>query len=334
MYVRKSLAAGLIISLAIIVLGGCQASSKPEIGWSNQWGNSSGNILEDGYVAASEDAVCYAGLNEAADVLYSLSETGAAALIFSKSAYNLNVVGNQVYFTNGLPGSICRIDIDGTNFKTLVRGEYRNLFVSRSHMAYMQGSNLVVSDLAGEHTTAIASDVRRFLPFDDTLLFITGNTEAGGLYRINPDGTGQECLFDRPIISLCANSEAVYFSVSNDISSFGAAGGIIYQMNKENEIIQLPTEMECWDINLTDKYIFFRNQSDQGALYRMDLDGSNITCLLNENCTNIHTVGNSLVFRVVTTGKGVEAGYYVMEQNGYDLRLFDSQTVQNWYRSK
>ena len=192
MYVRKHLAASLIISLAIIVLGGCQASSKPEIEWSNQWGNSSGNILEDGYVAANGNIVCYTGLNEASDALYSLSESGETTLISRKTAYNLNIVDNQVYFTNGLPGSICCIDIDGTNFKTLVRGEYRNLFVSQSHMAYMQGSSLVVSDLAGEHTTAIASNVRRFLPFDDTFLFITGNMEAGGLYQINPDGTEQE----------------------------------------------------------------------------------------------------------------------------------------------
>lgn len=214
MYARKSLAVSLIISLAIIVLGGRHAPSKPEIEWSNQWGNSSGNILEDGYVAANGNTVCYASLNEAADALYSLSETGEITLISRKAAYDLNIVGNQVYFTNGLPGSICRIDIDGTNFKTLVWGEYRNLFVSQSHMAYLQGSSLVVSDLAGEHTTAIASDVRRFLPFDDTFLFITGNMEAGGLYQINPDGTEQECLFDRPIICLCSNSEAIYFSVS------------------------------------------------------------------------------------------------------------------------
>lgn len=161
-----------------------------------------------------------------------------------------------MYFTNGLPGSICRIDIDGTNFKTLVRGEYRNLFVSQSHMAYLQGSSLVVSDLAGEHTTTIASDVRRFLPFDDTFLFITGNMEAGGLYQINPDGTGQECLFDRPIICLCSNSEAIYFSVSNDVTTFGASGGSVYQLNIERKVMQLPTEMECWDMNATDEHIF------------------------------------------------------------------------------
>ena len=91
--------------------------------------------------------------------------------------------------------------------------------------------------------------------------------------------------------------------------------------------MQLPTEMECWDMNATDEHIFFRNQSEQGALYRMDLDGSNMICLLRENCTNIHVMGNSLVFRIVTTGNGVDAGYYVMGQDGNDLRLLDSQTV-------
>ena len=59
----------------------------------------------------------------------------------------------------------------------------------------------------------------------------------------------------------------------------------------------------------------------------MDLDGSNMICLLRENCTNIHVMGNSLVFRIVTTGKGVDAGYYVLGQDGNDLRLLDSQTV-------
>ena len=51
--------------------------------------------------------------------------------------------------------------------------------------------------------------------------------------------------------------------------------------------------------------------------------------LLDENCTNIYVMGNSPVFRIVTTGKGVDAGYYIMEQDGNDLRVFDSQTMSS-----
>ena len=80
-------------------------------------------------------------------------------------------------------------------------------------------------------------------------------------------------------------------------------------------------------MNASDDYLFFRNQSDKGSLYRMDLDGGNAHCLLVENCSDVNIIGNSVVFRIITKGKGVEAGYYIMEQDGSDLRLFDGYTI-------
>lgn len=316
----------LAVSLcAALFLSGCQNQTTAENEWSELWGNSGGNILENGYIATNAETICYTDLNGTNDVLYKLDETGEPILLSNKLAYNLNIINDRVYFVSGLPGPICSIRTDGTGFTTLVRGEYRNLFVSQTHMAYMRGSNLVVSDITGGNASVIASDVHRFLPFKGAFMFIT----ADGLYRVNPDGTALECLFDERPVSLCANSTDIYFSVSNDMNSFGKAGGRVYQIDEEGTISKLPIEYECWNMNATDDYLFFRNQSDMGALYRIDLDSGNVSCLLAENCSDVNIIGNSVVFRVITKGKGVDAGYYIIEQDGSSLRLFDSQTMSS-----
>ena len=315
----------LAVSLcAVLFLAGCQNHTTAETEWSELWGNSGGNILQGGYIAANSETLCYTNLNGTYDNLYKLDEKGEPVLLSSKLAYNLNMVNDRVYFVSGFPGPIRSIRTDGTGFTTLVRGEYHNLFVSQTHMAYLQGSKLVVSDITGGNKTIIASNVREFLPFKGAFMFTT----VDGLYRVNPDGTAVECLFDEPPVSLCTNSTSVYFSVSNDMKSFGKAGGRLYQIDEESTISQLPTEYECWNMNASDDYLFFRNQSDMGALYRMDLDGGNAHSLLAENCSDVNVIGNSVVFRVITKGKGgVEAGYYIIEQDGSDLCPFDGLTI-------
>lgn len=304
---------------AALFLSGCQNQTTVDNEWSESWGNSSGNILENGYVATDTETICYTDLNGTNNFLYKLNEMGEPILLSNKLAYNLNMINDRVYFVSGLPGPICSILADGTGFTTLMRGEYYNLFVSQTHMAYINRGNLEVSDLSGKNPEIVTCNVRKFVPFDSAFIFATPD----GLYRINPDGTGLECLFDKPPISLCANSTTLYFSVSNNMSSFGKNGGKVYQIDSESTISQLPIEYECWNMNATDNYLFFRNQSDKGALYRMDLDGRNAHCILDENCSDVNIIENSVVFRVITKGKGVEAGYYVIEQDGSDLHFFN-----------
>lgn len=308
-----------ILFCTALLLSGCQKQPPDRTEWSELWGNSGGNILEGGYVATNGETICYTDLNGRYDSLYKLNEDGEPTQLSNKLAYNLNIVNDRVYFVSGLPGPICSIRTDGTDFTTHVRGECCNLFVSQTHMAYIAGGELVVADITGKNAAVVASDVRKFIPFNGALVFAT----VDGLYQINPDGTELQCLFDEPPISLCANSAYLYFSVSNDMESFGKAGGRVYQIDEDSAISQLPMESECWDMNATDDYIFFRNQTELGSLYRVDIEGNQAICLLEENCTNLNVVGESIILRVITTGKSIVAGYYIIEQDGNDLRLFD-----------
>lgn len=270
-----------ILSCTALLLSSCQKQPPDRTEWSELWGNSCGNILEGGYVATNGETICYTDLNGRYDSLYKLNEDGEPTQLSNKLAYNLNI--------------------------------------SQTHMAYIAGGELVVADITGKNAAVVASDVRKFIPFNGALVFAT----VDGLYQINSDGTELQCLFDEPPVSLCANSTYLYFSVSNDIESFGKAGGRVHQIDEDRAISQLPVKWECWDMNATDDYIFFRNQTELGSLCRVDIEGNQAICLLEENCTNINVVGESIILRVITTGKSIVAGYYIIEQDGNDLRLFD-----------
>ena len=138
-------------------------------------GNSGGNILEGGYVATNGETICYTDLNGSYDSLYKLNEDGGPTQLSNKLAYNLNIVNDRVYFVSGLPGPICSIRTDGTDFTTHVQGECCNLFVSQTHMAYIAGDELVVADITGKNAAVLASDVRKFIPVSYTHLTLPTN---------------------------------------------------------------------------------------------------------------------------------------------------------------
>ena len=293
----------------------------------NLWGNTGGNILEGGLVATDGETIYVSSLDTEHSGLYRLDMHGKLIPIWDNLAYELNVLNDTIYFVNGEPGSICQINIDGTGFKTIVSKPCNNLIVNDKFLIYLCSGNLIVSDIGGKKENVIASDVRKVIPFKDMLVFIIHSSSSNGIYWARNDGTEPICLFEGELISVSANEDHIFFSVSNDIKSFGEKGGKVYQINEDGSISQLHVDDECWNINATQEFIFFRNQTKKGELYRMNTDGSNAICLLRGNCSNINIINDSLVFRVITAGQGVEAGYYIMELNGENLRSFDEDIV-------
>lgn len=77
-------------------------------------------------------------------------------------------------------------------------------------------------------------------------------------------------------------------------------------------------DIETGDWHTSSLNDFAVNKNTGKIIARLTTDGSpnQAICLLEENCTNINVIGETVVFRVVTTGKGVEAGYYMMGFDG------------------
>ena len=64
----------------------------------------------------------------------------------------------------------------------------------------------------------------------------------------------------------------------------------------------------CWDINTDGNWIYYRNQSDFGNLYRINILSKEKQRLAVGNITNINIIGNRVFFRRVTEN----VGYFVL----------------------
>ena len=303
------------IALSCALLGcllvGCQGGAAPDLS-ADTWGNTSGNILQTGTFAVSNGAIYYRDPDPKSGGLYRLDQDGSSLKLSDHDAYSINVVDDTVYFLDGLPGRVCRVSIDVDDFQVLKSGPVNHLFVSRSAMLYQKGSLMCIANTSAKRERVLAEDVLRFVPYHGTIYF----SRLDGLYQVEADGTEPVCLTEEAPISLCANSQGLYFSVPNDNTSAGKAGGKVYHLEEDGTITPLAATDDCWNMNVTEQYIFYRDQTEKGALCRMDLDGGNATCLVRGNCVYIQTLKDLVVFYTPTQSDDLDCGDHVVRQEG------------------
>lgn len=313
MHCGKIIQITLSCVLAGCLLLGCQSGDTPNLNEST-WGNTSGNILQNGNVAVSNGVIYYNDSNPESGGLYRLDQDGNSFRLSQQNAYNINVVDNTIYFLDGLPGRICTISVCGEDYEVLKSEPVKHLFVSSSAMLYQEGSYMYIANALGEQEYVVAKNVVRFAPYNGKIYFVRDGTGLDGLYQVKEDGTELICLTKEKPTSLCTNSQGLYFSVSNDKTSAGKAGGKVYRLDEDGVITCLASTDDCWNMNVNEQYIFYRNQTEKGALYRMNLDGSNATCLVQGNCTYIHTLNDLIVFYTPTETDELARGYHVRRQ--------------------
>lgn len=299
---RRRIALGL---LCVLLLSGSQGRQDAYTG--DGWGSS--NITEGGYITKAEDG-CYfftekrnigEGLFDG-EGLYRMDQEGTVTLLRSGMAYEINVVGDWVYFIKGSPGPICRISTNGRHFSVINRNYCDNLHVNPSCMVYRDRGHLCIADENGRSGRVLADHILSYVVHNDTIIFVQYHSDQDGIYQIGLDGSNRTRLSDTVPISLTSNGQHIYYSVPEGDSSFGETGGSVYQIDENGATARLPVEDLCWNMNVTEDYIFYRNQSKKGSLYRMDLDGTNQVRLLETNCADINVVGDLVLFRDISSG--------------------------------
>ena len=291
----------IAVLICILLLSGCRGERASYTG--DNWGNTAGNIAEVGFIAKGDNGyVFFFDDDETGPGLYHMNEAGEINLLCRRLAYQINVVGDRIYFVNGLPGPICSISTSGKGFKVINHNEMLKLSVNSSCMVYKYASTLYIADTNGKSPRILAKNVLRYVVHNDTIVFVQYHTDQDGIYQIGLDGSNLTRLSEIVPISLASNGQDIYYSVHEGHSSFGDTGGKVYQIDENGETTQLPVEDLCWNMNATEDYIFYRNQSEKGDLYRMDLDGTNQMRLLETNCSDINVIGDLVLFRDIGSG--------------------------------
>jgi len=171
----------------------------------NEMGNTNGNIVNGGTVAAQGDWIYYS----IRDGLYKMKADSTDSVRISRiPANNINVVGEWIYYTNPTDDNlIYKMQTNGKNIQKLGADQSDRIIVADnwiyyapydSNSPYHEGnSGLCKMDITGENRTKLTNEyIWEFNVQDDYIYYLISENDFLGttIYKIKTDGTGKQQL--------------------------------------------------------------------------------------------------------------------------------------------
>ena len=202
----------------------------------------------------------------------------------SESSYNLHVIDGWVYYIRwGAGNSLCKIKTDGTQKTILSSDACTNVNIENDWLYYTDMSSNFIYKMRTDGTgkSIISENIQGTdLNAADGMLYYT---DIYSLEKIKPDGTGWLSYNypNRQISYINVNNGWIYFLEYDFTSGSDTVLSAICKMRTDgtskHKIYQQPfTGMANNFINVLGEWIYFPNQEDNGYLYRIKTDGSNL----------------------------------------------------------
>lgn len=275
-------------------------------------GNITGNSSNDGLATQLGDWIYYRN-NSDNGTLYKIKtdNTQKIKLNNEKSKY-INVVGDWVYYTNEDElGSINKIKTDGTNKTKLSNDKSANLNVIGDWIYYSNGSAepwraLYKIRTDGTEQTRITDTNAAYFAISGDWIYYSINPE--GFRKIKTDGTSDTLLSSDFVISLSIVGDWIYYSkYPPDYMPFESIFKIKTDGTERTKIL---TNLKFDNsgnvaVNADDGWIYFNNNFNHNALYKMRPDGSDQTKIGTEGFRYINIVGDwiyGINYRIKTDG--------------------------------
>lgn len=170
--------------------------------------------------------------------------------------------------------------------------------INGGHGVYYNGTYY----LSGESLRKIEQDNSETILLDKTVYYLNAHkdylyfTESDDdcIYRIKTDGTGLEQLYSNPSHELTLCNDMLYFCADMGNNRFSICKMSLDGANQT----ELFSHNE-WYLNVVGDYVYFTDYDDGRKIKRMNLDGSNISTIIDlmihRTMTNNHAKRNKLI---------------------------------------
>lgn len=330
---RKKLIIFLVVCISVIFLSiflGIFGSSQNVHNLSSSKFN-----VHNGGVVAESDTVIYSAVSaDKLAQLLSIDTNAIACRQLPDLASNIQLSGEDAYFTWGFPGRIYRINHRGTiQMITFKRAsefliENGNIYWRQNDSAGFFPNSEEVCDvlyrkeLYGFKKTKIAENVSGYTAMGSKLFYIQYDDYALHCYDV--DTKLYTKIHEGPISTIECDEKNIYYTISTPSQENTPMEGQLYRAELDGSNCVLMLNQLCWNLNLYDGYIYYRNQSEGGNLYRIKKDGTANQLLCEGNIGSIHVVNDMLLFKRITTVKnGIPAGWYVADLEGENEKLLE-----------
>lgn len=300
----------VLLFALVFILAVSSCKNEPDEFVSTYMGNTAGNIGNSGIVAEEESYCYYSGyLND--DALYRASKDFKTTEKIADSNLGfsqLNVYGSHIYYTDGSPGALQRMSLEGKDRRLLTLRSVGNVHVGGDRVFYRASDfdddwgKLYSCNLNGRKKKLLAKKAREFCVDGNTIYYV--NMEDGNsLWAMDVSGNDKRKLVDEDVLGLNFDEKYIYY---NEWESFN-----IFRMDKQTLQTECISKEQCEEINLAGDWIYYCNRSDEGALYRISKDGSVKEKLADGRAATINVAADT-VFFVRMAQKAEDWGWYML----------------------
>ncbi len=316
---------GLFSLISILIFSAC--NSQEDVIQDGTIGNSVGNIKNGGYIVKYKDDYLYTNSLDY-DHLYIVDQEGKNySVAGGHYYYEMNLYGDDIYYTSGAPGWIWKFSIENKTNKIIVMDLASNLIVSNNRMFYIRSRDndwgkLYSCNLNGKDRRLLAENVGNFC-VDHGMIFYCDSENNNSLTCMQVNGEEKRKINSSYARDINATDRfLVYFDHNREDKMF--------RLDLEDETEECISANACWNLNLSDGWVYYRNQTEHGNLYRIHCESGEEQKIADGNIVDINVIGNNVYFRrVIVAEDGHPVGYYK-----FDLENWEEEEwlIEEWRR--
>ncbi len=274
-------------------------------------GNTVGNTVNGGFVAANEEWILYSNLNNNG-YLYKARKDGSEKVqINSDVSWFINVVGDWVYYSNKSEGGrIYKVRTDGSSRTKINSDESWSVKVVGDWIYYRnydRNQSIYKIRIDGSERTKINSDEAWALNVTDGWLFYRNGSDSGKLYKVRTDGSGHTKISDNVAWAINVIEGWIYYSNYDDNRR-------IYKIRNDGSDSAMINTDDSIYLNVDGDWIYYSNLNDGGKIYKIRTDGSNRSRVNDDKSRYINIIGEWIyyqnkddegkLYRIKTDGSG------------------------------
>jgi hypothetical protein len=262
-----------------------------------RYGNTSGNINNDGLVAIQDEWLYYSNVNKG-DNLWKVHIDGThMQKLNDDESYFINVLDNWVYYANCSDDwKLYKIHINGSKRQKLNNDDCKYIMVVCDWIYYCNandGYSLYRIKVDGTDRQKLNNDnCGSINVVDEWVYYKMRYNDNQKLYKIKTDGTNRQKFMDDDIIGVCVESNWIYYC--GYLGQNNEYGWRIYSIAKigvDGKGKQKLVDDVAYNINVVDNWIYYINNGDNNHIYKLSADGTYKQKLNDDNCININIWG-------------------------------------------
>jgi hypothetical protein len=285
-------------------------------------GNTNGNINNEGLVVTKGDWNYY--IDSYNRIVKKSIDGSINFVICEDESDNLNVVGGWVYYRKKNDGNkIYKISVDGTKKIKVTDAAADCIIVIGDTVYYKsisEGGKIYKTD--GINIIKLNDDNSDYLNISGNWIYYRNNNDSGKIYKIDVEGKNRTRLFNAENVTrIDVVSDQIYFVTDRYTGQDEPMGEYNLKLFRIGINGKLPIKISderIQSLNYYDETIFYISY---GNVYRMNMDGSNVSKIIDGNAEGLNTSSNWIYYRNMNDGGLL----YKAKNDGTDLKIVIEQ---------